>query len=213
MSDYLDSIWIIDKYGLCLIHRVFDSEINYIDETMFSGFMTALLNSMSDAIDEDESLEMISLGNFDIYFQIFTDFMIVVSTKKGKGTKIKDLSTKLVQIGKVFGEEYLPLLKSGIIINTDEFRSFGLIINDVFGIESLEITKDHILFLELLREAEQKEMSEFETIENILNFIEDLDSAAKISILKTTWNILNMFMQSKNLTTEHNKRFQKLLKI
>ncbi|MHA1169926.1 MAG: hypothetical protein ACTSP4_03770 [Candidatus Hodarchaeales archaeon] len=52
MSKGLDSLWIIDSNGMCLLHRVFDKNKEYRDDTMVSGFITAILSFSKDTLED-----------------------------------------------------------------------------------------------------------------------------------------------------------------
>ena len=61
----LDSLWIIDSKGLCLIQQVFHPKKDPFDKTLFSGFITAVIN-FSDHVFED-TIEQITMGKLDIH--------------------------------------------------------------------------------------------------------------------------------------------------
>ena len=79
MEENLDSLWILNNSGLCLLHRIFDSNKNYMDESMVGGFLVAIISFTQNSFND--SIEKISLGKFDIYFESFERFIFVVSSK------------------------------------------------------------------------------------------------------------------------------------
>ena len=84
MLSYLNGLWIIDPNGLCLLHQDFSEAGSgeKIDETMFSGFLTAILSFTHDLVKD--SIEKISMGQREIHYQSFGIFAVAVSTNKTK---------------------------------------------------------------------------------------------------------------------------------
>ena len=81
MSHPLDSIWIIgSESGICYLHRVFNEEKDFGDETKFSGFNSAILNFVTSTTQE--RIEGIVLGGFDNNIKTFNGVIVVLSTKK-----------------------------------------------------------------------------------------------------------------------------------
>lgn len=188
MSNNLESLWLIDPDGSCLMHRAFDINLNYMDETMFSGFLTAILAFAGDTLDD--TVERISLGEKDVYCVSFGTFIVVVSTKKG--SKQKDLMSKVNEVGQRFKEQYDHILTTHNLMETSLFEPFAAVIDEIFGIETVKIVEEHDQLLLLLREAEKNQWTEEETLEQINQFLASLNRNTLEIVLKTTKDILVM---------------------
>jgi nitrogenase molybdenum-iron protein alpha/beta subunit len=208
--DELDSLWIIDSKGLCLLQQVFNPTKNSIDKTMFSGFVTAIL-SFSDQIFDD-SLEQISMGKLTVHCLKKGNFIVAIATKKEANQQF--IHQKMLEVADAFDEEYGDdLIDGGQPVCIDDYATFSDTIDKIFGTKTTRVLREHNEFLELLTRAEEEQYSESETIETILNFYEQIPSKKRNILLQTTFPILSMFIESKNLTVEQIKRFQEVLSI
>lgn len=206
--DELDSLWIIDSKGLPILQQVFNPKKNSIDNTMFSGFVTAILN-FSDHIF-DESLEQISMGNLSVHCLKKGNFLIAIATKKE--TNQQFVHQKMIEVADAFEAEYSNYIE-GQPVDYDYYAPFSDTIDKIFGIKTTRVLPEHGELLDLLKRAEEKQYSESETVETILNFYEQLPSKKRNILLQTTFPILNMFIDSKSLAIEQMKRFQEILSI
>lgn len=204
MEDNLDSLWILNNSGLCLLHRVFDTNKNYMDETMVSGFLNAIINFTQNSFND--SIEKISLGKFDIYFQIFERFIIAISARKGK--KFKGLQDLISKVGNDFQKEYNEMLiDTTMMLSTEIFEPFGENIDKIFGIKTIHILPEHYDLLELLTKAENEQFSEEQTIGEIIKFFETMDMDKRKVLLETSTGIIDIFRNSKTLNPDLKKRF------
>ena len=109
MLSLLNGLWIIDPNGLCLLHQDFSIESKEkIDETMFSGFLTAILSFTQDLVND--TIERIQMGEREIHYQSFGIFAVAVSANKSK-KKAKDLSQYITRDRR--GAEYCWTNRAG----------------------------------------------------------------------------------------------------
>ncbi|NHJ48171.1 MAG: hypothetical protein FK733_10330 [Asgard group archaeon] len=205
----LDTLWIINKNGLCLLQQAFDSSKDPTEMTMFSSFITALLN-FSDSIFNDQ-FEHLVMGKLDVHCLSFSNgkFLVVLATKKG--SKISNLREKITEIGDAFEVEFGDQLDKTNAVYTEVFLPFSETIDNIFGTKTIRILPEHENFLDLLKRAETENYSENHTIEVILDFFEQLSTAKRKVLLQSTLPILSIFIESPNLTKEQTERIQVIL--
>ena len=207
MVTSLDSLWIINNHGLCLLHRIFDLNKEYTDETMLSGLLTAISSFTTKATDD--AIEKISMGKVDVHFRSFEDFYVIVSTKKGQSPR--HLPHLIVEIGESFRIQYGAKLKSSLV-DTEIFEPFSVIIDQIFGVETIKVIPEHRELLGLLEQAEKNAYSEEKTVNLIIDFYAKLDDSTKRILLKTTKNILSLFISSKTLSNEQRDKLEEVYK-
>jgi hypothetical protein len=205
----LDTLWIINQNGLCLLQQAFDRNKDPTEMTMFSSFITALLN-FSDTIFNDQ-FEHLVMGKLDVHCKSFSHgkFLVVLATKKG--SKISNLHQKITEVGEAFEAEYINQLENKTAIYTEIFLPFSQTIDNIFGTKTIRILPEHESFLDLLKRAESENYSENHTIEVILDFFEKLSTAKRKVLLQSTLPILSIFFESPNLTKEQSERIQVIL--
>ena len=208
MEENLDSLWILNNSGLCLLHRIFDSNKNYMDESMVGGFLVAIISFTQNSFND--SIEKISLGKFDIYFQSFERFIIVVSSKKGK--EVRNLQDLISRLGNEFQKKYYEILiDTEIMMSTEMFESFGETIDTIFGIKTVRIIPEHYELLDILTRAESVQFSEEQTINAIIKFFESLKIDRRKLLLKTSSGVLDIFKSSKTLNPDLKKQFNTIM--
>lgn len=206
----LDTLWIINNKGLCFLQQAFNGEEALVDKTIFSGFVTALLN-FSDNVFSD-SLEKISMGKQDLFCMPFCkgQFYVIVSAKRDADEKL--LTEKIQDVGLAFEAEYGNCSEHQVFFE-DQFAPFADTINSIFDTETTTIISEHEEFLLLLQDAENNNFTENQTIEAILDFFERLSKTKRRLLLQSTLSILTIFTESQNLTYEQIKRFEKIYSI
>ncbi|MFW9921917.1 MAG: hypothetical protein ACFFDW_01365 [Candidatus Thorarchaeota archaeon] len=206
--DGLESLWIINSNGLCLVHQVLNPNADLMNKSIFSSFLSALL-TFSDSVFDDQ-LENIQMGKLDVHFKSFNNgkFLVAISTKRG--LNIHFIQQKLLEVGEAFESEYIDSLEHQAIC-VDEYLPFNDTINKIFGISTIRIIPEHEEFLTLLKRAEDEQYTEDLAVEVILDFFEGLPQIKRKILLQSTLPILSIFTQSENLTLEQIKRFQEIL--
>jgi hypothetical protein len=204
----LDTLWIVNKTGLCLIQQVFDRNKDPTEMTMFSSFISALL-SFSGNIFNDQ-LEHVTMGKLNLHCLSFLNgkFLVVIATKRG--IKEDRVDEKLREVGEAFIVEFGEQIDTNAVI-TDTYLPFSDTIDKIFGTKTIRVIPEHEIFLNLLKRAEKEEYSENHTIEVILDFYEKLTAAKRKVLLQTTLPVLTIFTDSPNLTKEQTERFQNIL--
>ena len=206
----LDTMWIINSKGLCLLQQGFRDDGTSIDKSIFSSFVTAILN-FSDSVFSDQ-IDKISMGKNDVYCMPFQkgQFFVTIAAKRGANEKY--IHKKLAEVGEAFQAEFGERVDSNIIYE-DDFDSFIHTVDGIFGLQTVRIIEEHYDFLDLLRTLEVNNVSEDRTIEEILYFFEQLSETKRKFLLHSTLPILSIFTDSPNLSFEQMKRFQAILTI
>ena len=187
----LDSIWIINSdSGLCYLHRVFNKEKDFGDETMFSGFITAILNFVSSTTQE--SIESIVLGGFDIHIKSFGGLIVVLSTKKN--AVIKNLNDLMDRVGTEFIFTFKSIM-TGELISVQEFESFGDNIDHIFGLKTIQIIPEHELLINLIKQSEKENIPEEQAAQSIITFFKSLPEYKRKIIIEDINHILINVMQ------------------
>lgn len=208
MLDVLNGLWIINPNGLCLLHRNFEETQEQIDETMFSGFLTAILSFTQDLVKD--SIEKISMGERDIYYSSFGQFAVALSANKSK--KAKNLQDYINKVGTQFNDEYGSTLKAGNIIDIGVFEPFGPKIDQIFGITGHAMTENRNELLEILTKLKSGEMNEKDAIGRILAIYKRLDDKNKKFMKEALKDVEDIFKKSALLSEEQRKQFQSIVK-
>ena len=206
----LDTLWIINSKGLCLLQQAFHDTGEIIDKSIFSSFVSAILN-FSDCVFDDQ-IDKISMGKNDVYCKPFQKgkFFVIIATKRNANEKF--IQKKLDEVGAAFNSEFGEKADSDIFYD-DAFNTFIHTLDGIFGIQTIRVIDEHYDFLDLLTTAEVNNLSENQTIEEILYFYEQLSESKRKFLLHTTLPILTIFTDSPNLTFDQMKRFQAILTI
>ncbi|NHJ84550.1 MAG: hypothetical protein FK734_03760 [Asgard group archaeon] len=208
--DGLDTLWILDSKGLCLLQQCFNGEKNLIDKNIFSSFVSALL-SFSDRVFDDQ-IEKISMGKLTIYCKIFQEGKFCIAVAANREILEKELHAKIVEIGEAFDAEYGTCLVSNVMFE-DEFFPFFDTVDNIFGVKTVHVIPEHYEFISLLETAEIDELSETETVNLILTYFERLNETKRKLLLQSTLSTLTIFMNSPRLTFEQIKRFETILSV
>ena len=208
MLDVLNGLWIINPNGLCLLHRNFEETQEQIDETMFSGFLTAILSFTQDLVKD--SIEKISMGERDIYYSSFGKFAVALSANKSK--KAKNLQDYINKVGTLFSEEYGSQLKSENIVDIGVFEPFGPKIDQIFGITGHAMTENRNELLEILTKLKNGEMNEKDAIGRILAIYKKLDDKNKKFMKGALKDVEDIFKKSALLSDDQRKQFQAIVK-
>lgn len=207
MLDVLNGLWIIEKNGLCLLHRNFEETQQQIDETMFSGFLTAILSFTQDLVKD--SIEKISMGERDIYYSSFGPFAVALSANKSK--KAKNLQTYINKVGDLFLSTYADELKS-TMPDITVFEPFGQKIDEIFGITGHAMVENRNELLEILTKLKSGEMDEKVAIGKILALYNAMDDKNKKFMKNALKDVEGIFKQSSVLTVDQRKQFQNIVK-
>jgi hypothetical protein len=208
MLDVLNGLWIINPNGLCLLHRNFEETQQQIDETMFSGFLTAILSFTQDLVKD--SIEKISMGERDIYYSSFGQFAVALSANKSK--KAKNLQQYINKVGELFLAEFGDHLRSTNITDISVFEDFGPKIDGVFGITGHAITASKNELLDILTKLKNGQMDEKESIERILASYNSLDDKNKKFMKGALKDVEDIFKKSSILSEDQRKQFQSIVK-
>ena len=208
MLDVLNGLWIINPNGLCLLHRNFEETQEHIDETMFSGFLTAILSFTQDLVKD--SIEKISMGERDIYYSSFGQFAVALSANKSK--KAKNLQQYINKVGESFLAEFGDFLKSTNIPDITTFEPFGNKIDQIFGITGHAITENRNELLEILTKLKNGEMDEKKAIERILSIYNSMDDKNKKFMKSALRDVEDIFKKSSVLSEDQRKQFQTIVK-
>ena len=206
--DILNGIWIINPDGLCLLHRNFEETNQQIDETMFSGFLTAILSFTQDLVND--SIEKISMGEREIYYSSFGLFAVALSANKSK--KAKNLQDYINKVGILFKDEFSESLKTKNILDISEFEDFGSKIDEIFGITGHAMTENRNELLEILTKLKKGEINEKDAIEKILASYNTLDDKNKKFMKQALRDVEGIFKKSTLLTESQRKQFQSIVK-
>ena len=208
MLDVLNGLWIINPNGLCLLHRNFEETQQQIDETMFSGFLTAILSFTQDLVKD--SIEKISMGERDIYYSSFGSFAVALSANKSK--KAKNLQDYINKVGIMFLEEYGSQLKTDSVIDIGVFEPFGPKIDQIFGITGHQMAESRNELLETLTKLKLGEIDEGSAIEKLTAIYNTLDEKNKKFMKGALKDVEDIFKKSTILTDTQRKQFQSIIK-
>ncbi|MBD3192961.1 MAG: hypothetical protein GF308_20145 [Candidatus Heimdallarchaeota archaeon] len=208
--DGLDTLWIIDSNGLCLLQQIFNHKKNPVDKTMFSGFVSAILD-FSDHLFDD-SLQQITMGKLNFHCLSFSNGKFVVAIAAKTDVNQQTLYRKMVEVGEAFEAEFNNIIGHQPVC-LDEFIGFSETVDKIFEVKTRRVLPEHGELLKLLETAEQEQYSEYLTTEAILNFYENLSPMKRKNLLQTTFSILEMFIESDNLTVDQMERFQEILSL
>ncbi len=210
MIHALDSIWIINvESGICYLHRVFNQDKDFGDETMFSGFISAILNFI--ATTSQEEIEGINLAGFDMHMKTFNNVVVVISTKKN--SVIKNLSELMDRIGSEFVNTFKKNLEQNLV-SVQEFESFGENVERIFGLKSIQIIPEHEMLIDLIKGTEKDNLSEEKSAELIITLFKSLPDYKRKIIIENIYKILKSVMTDSgkallltNITTDVSKEF------
>ena len=197
MLNALDSIWIINSDAeICYLHRIFNKDKDFADETMFSGFISAILNFVSST--SKDTIEGIVLGGFDIYIKSFGNVIVVLSTKKNVAiSNVSDLIDKV-------GREFISIFKDKIdhnLVSISDFEFFGDNIDRIFGLKTIQIIPEHEMLIELIKETEKENLPENKANELIIQFFKSLpDYKRKIIIENINKILMSVLRDSKKVS-------------
>ena len=208
MLDVLNGLWIIEKNGLCLLHRNFEETQQQIDETMFSGFLTAILSFTQDLVKD--SIEKISMGERDIYYSSFGPFAVALSANKSK--KAKNLQSYINKVGEMFLAEFGDHLKSTNMPDITIFEPFGPKIDTIFGITGHAMVESRNDLLDILTKLKSGEMAEKDAIVKILAIYNSMDDKNKKFMKGALKDVEGIFKQSTVLSDDQRKQFQSIVK-
>ena len=208
MLDVLNGLWIINPNGLCLLHRDFEETSQQIDETMFSGFLTAILSFTQDLVKD--SIEKISMGEREIYHASFGMFAVAVSANKTK--KAKNIPQYINKVGTLFSETYGEVLKASSLQDITVFEPFGTKIDEIFGIKGKMIEENKSELHEILLKLKNSELDEKIAIEKILALYNTLDDKNKKFMKAALKDVEDIFKKSTLLSQDQRKQFQTIVK-
>ena len=186
MSHPLDSIWIIgSESGICYLHRVLNEEKDFGDETMFSWFISSIINFVTSTTQE--SIEGIVLGGFDIHIKTFSGVIVVLSTKKN--AVLKNLYDLMDQVGKDFLVAFKDKMDGGIV-SVQDFENYGENIDQIFGLKTIQIIPEHETLIEIINRSEKENIPEDKALELIVTFFKTLPDYKRRIIIENINKIL-----------------------
>ena len=211
MLSLLNGLWIIDPNGLCLLHQDFSIESKEkIDETMFSGFLTAILSFTQDLVND--TIERIQMGEREIHYQSFGIFAVAVSANKSK-KKAKDLSQYITKVGNEFMSEYGEELRKSTLQNMEKFAPFSIKIDEIFGLKGVRVAQvQRTTLLEILQRLKAGELPADQGVTKILALYNELDNNSKKFMKQALRDVEDIFKKSELLTPDQRKQFQKIVK-
>lgn len=212
MNSNLESLWILDKTGLCYVQRVFDKNTITLDENKLSGLLTAILMFSQDVFEE--SFEKLTMGGKEIFIKSFEKITMAIAVKRESKSKEEDneIFNLLDEIGQAFLIEYADVINSTNLIDLEQFQYFGAIIDQICGIETFIYLNEHDQLIKILMNAEDKGYEEETAIKEVLNFLDNLSDYKLNIIIQTTSEILSPILENASLKSDQKKRYKKLLK-
>lgn len=207
MYKSLIGLWVIDSSGLCLLHHNF-GETTGVDETMFSGFITAILSFTQNFVND--TLERLALGTRDIYYRSFGQFAIVISAEKG--LKKKEIPKIIERVGESFSLQFSEELSPDSLRSSSAFESFGSVIDQIVGREGKVSHQDHHMLSSVLRKVKAGEMTENDAINSIFDLYEVMDEKTQKFIKTSLKDVEKLFKNSKVLSEEERKRYREIIK-
>ncbi|MHA2365518.1 MAG: hypothetical protein ACXAC7_16295 [Candidatus Hodarchaeales archaeon] len=207
VKDALKGLWILDTSGLCLLHRNYEAGMQ-VDETIFGGFLTAILSFTQDMVND--KIESITMSAMEIYYQSFGSFAVAVSVDKSK--KVKKLLPNLItKIGNEFKDNFENALQ-GTVQSTKTYEPFGNEIDVIFGLKGHKAQGDSEILLDILKGVKEGKIPEAEAIQELLDIYEELDSPTQRFMATSMKDLEKIFKKSPLLTKEQQKKFQEIIK-
>lgn len=213
MSNNLEALWILDKTGLCYVQRVFDKETITLDENKLSGLLTAILMFSQDVFEE--SFEKLTMGGKEIFIKSFPTITMAIAVKRESKSKDEEdeIFNLLDEIAQAFLIEYAEVINSTALIDLEQFHNFGVIIDQICGIETFVYLDEHDQLIKILMSAEKEGYDEDKAISEIVSFLDDLSDYKLNIIIQTTSEILSPILENaSSLNSIQKKRYKKLLK-
>jgi len=213
MNNNLEAIWILDKSGLCFVQRVFDKSTIALDENKVSSLLTAILMFSTDVFEQ--SFEKLTMGEKEIFIKSFPTITMAIAIKRESKSKEEEdeIFFLLDEIGQAFIIEYSEIINSSALIDLEQFQDFGIIIDQICGLETFIYLEEHYQLIKILRNAENNAYDEDRAISEIVSFLDSLNDYKLHIIIQTTSEIISPILKNTtSLNSYQKKRYQKLLK-
>jgi hypothetical protein len=217
MSVKVKNLWILSVDGLTLFHRNFTGG-KTIDETLFGGFLTAIVHMTKDIgiSDDTETIERIQMGSMDLHYRpIFNINCALVLAVERKSNE-KNVSKLIEAISFDFNLRFADLLASKQIMDTTDFEPFEENVDRIIGGEKGKTIKESEYeqnFQTLLKNAKDGASSPSESITQIIDLYEMLESEdAKKMFAASMKDIENLFKKAKHLTKDQRNVFQEIIR-
>ncbi len=221
--DDIKGVWIITGTGLCVLHRTYSKEGSNIDQTLFAGFLTAIM-SMAQEITNSE-IQKIDMKQLNLHFKYYPEngYYIVVSAKNNVDDE--RINSFFDDIRKYFDENVYPAIKSTFVPMLDEIEAFYPEIDSIakkhFNIsvsqedkESAETGYKEILTIQkikdILEKVENHEIKPEDAAPQLAELYQQLDDKEKEQLRKTIEH-LERFIKKTELIEK--KQRKKLLAI
>ncbi|OLS24543.1 MAG: hypothetical protein HeimC3_19730 [Candidatus Heimdallarchaeota archaeon LC_3] len=216
MTDVLN-LWILNNSGLCLLHRNFSGG-ETIDETLFGGFLTAIVHMTKDmhiGQEKNVSIEKISMGSTDIHYRSIDGVQaaLVLSVNRKKDKEVEKIINTLV---KEFSSRFKGKIDIHMPVRTSDFSSFENVIDSVLKSEgkSIEVTEQETDFQSVLNDIKNgiiKDTSD--GIDRLFDLYDKLESVkAKEMISKSMKDVEKLVKSSEILSKEQKSLFKKIIK-
>ncbi len=211
MVNNLEVIWILNKDGLCFLQRVFNKSMIYMDENKFSGLITSIIMFSKDIFEE--SFDKLIMGEKEIFIKSYSNITVALAAKRGaKGKAEKEIFNLIEEIGLAFQIEYAEFLNSNLIIDSSIFDKFGVIIDQICGLETFVYLEEHDALIDLLKDIEMKGLDESLAVQEILKFLDDLNDYKLEIMINTAGEIISPIISNSDiLDTDQKRRYSKLL--
>ncbi len=222
MAD-IKGVWIITGTGLCVLHRTYSTDGSNIDQTLFAGFLSAIM-SMAQEVTNSE-IQKIDMKQLILHFQYFpeNDYYIVVSAlNKVNHNKINEFVKELQFY---FDTNIYPIIKSFYVPKLDDIESFYPEIDNItkkhFKIPTTQESQEfpetnyqNMLTIQKIREilerVEKQELKPEEAAPKVVELYQQLNEDDKLRFSKTIEQ-LEQFIKKTELIEK--KQRKQLLKI
>lgn len=217
MSVKVKNLWILSSDGLTLFHRNFTGG-KTIDETLFGGFLTAIVHMTKDIgiTDDKETIERIQMGSMDLHYRPIVNIncAIVLAVERKSNEK---LVSKLIEaVSFDFKFRFADLLASKQILDTTDFEPFEENIDNILGGEKGKTIRESEYernFQKILENAKNSTNTPSESVTQIIELYEKIESEdAKKMFAASMKDIENLFKKAQNLTKEQKNIFQEIIK-
>jgi hypothetical protein len=217
MVDVLN-LWIINNSGLCLLHRNFSGG-ETVDETLFGGFLTAIVHMTKDmniGQEKNVSIEKISMGSTDIHYRPIEGAkcaLVLSVNRKSKDKEIDNIMTSLVD---EFSTKYSHQVDLHSPVRMSDFSGFEPFVDTVVDSKGKSIKTElrETEFHQVLGDIKNGIVKDpSEGINRLFNLYDKLESEnAKEMISKSMKDVEKLVKSSEMLSKDQKKIFEKIIK-
>ena len=196
MVPNITGLWLIDKTGLPLLNRVYETndDTSLIDSALFSGFITAIV-AFSQQVVKD-TIDTIQMAGHDIHYLSFNKFSVVATSKKSV-PNILEIHKILSEIGNKFQKHYQEELDC-IERNTETFENFGSYVDQILqNKHGKQKSLNNFEIGLILTEVKFNKLTPQEAINRIYNSFKKLDKKSQ-SFIKDAMKDFEVFFSEKS---------------